>query len=143
VGVVKRRILQGCVTADTRPAATFDLDDSINRIVIDRAVKVARKRPPPWSTRHDHIPWSRLTDSSDNARLLPAKSSPTVAAIGTRRPPLAAVVALCARPPGQPQRLCARLTALFPAFAQDLTHGFNYATTSSATARGWAAVSST
>ncbi len=84
------------MTADTRPAATFDLEDNINRIVSDRAVKVARNRPPPWSTRHDHIPWSGQTDRSDNARLLPAKPAPTVAAIGTRRPPLAAVVALCA-----------------------------------------------
>ena len=102
----------------------FDLDDNVNRIVIDRAVRVARNRPHPWSTRHDYISWSGLTDRSYNARLLPAKPYPAAEATGTRRPPLADVVALFAPPPGQPQRLCAKSTALFPAFAQYLTDGF-------------------
>ena len=102
----------------------FDLDDNVNRVVIDRAVNVARGRPHPWSTKHDYISWSGLTDRSYNARLLPAKPYPAVDAIGTRRPPLADVVALFAPSPGQPQRLCAKSTALFPAFAQYLTDGF-------------------
>jgi prostaglandin-endoperoxide synthase 2 len=102
----------------------LDLDDEVNRLVIDRAVNVCRNRPHPWSTRHDYISWSGLTDRTYNARLLPAKPGPTVEAPGTSRPPLADVVALFARPAGVPQRLCPKSTGLFPAFAQYLTDGF-------------------
>lgn len=102
----------------------LDLDDDVNRFVIDRAVKVARSRPHPWSTKHDYISWSGLTDRSYNARLLPAKPYPDKEAFGTRRPPLAAVAALFARPSGVSQRLCNKSTGLFPAFAQYLTDGF-------------------
>ncbi len=102
----------------------LDLDDDVNRLVIDRAVRVARSRPHPWSTKHDYISWSGLTDRSYNARLLPAKPYPDVEAIGTRRPPLAEVMALFKRPDGAGQRLCAKSTGLFPAFAQYLTDGF-------------------
>ena len=108
----------------TKVLDAFDLDDDVNRIVIDRAVNVARNRPHPWSTRHDYISWAGLTDRSYNARLLPAKPYPAAEARGTRRPPLAETAALFARPAGQPQRLCAKSTGLFPAFAQYLTDGF-------------------
>lgn len=63
------------------------LDDDVNRFVIDRAVNVARNRPHPWSTKHDYISWSGLTDRTYNARLLPAKPGPATEARGTSRPP--------------------------------------------------------
>ncbi|GGI70346.1 hypothetical protein GCM10007973_04150 [Polymorphobacter multimanifer] len=106
-----------------RALDALDLDDDVNRFVIDRAVKVARGRPHPWTTKHDYISWTGLTDRSWNARLLPAKPYPDVEALGTRRPPLADAAALFARPDTQPQRLCAKSTGLFPAFAQYLTDG--------------------
>ena len=102
----------------------LDLDDDVNRLVIDRAVNVARSRPHPWSTKHDYISWSGLTDRTYNARLLPAKRYPAAEARGTRRPPLAEVAALFARRPATNQRLCGKSTGLFPAFAQYLTDGF-------------------
>ncbi len=102
----------------------LDLDDDVNRLVIDRAVNVCRNRPHPWSTRHDYISWSGLTDRTYNARLLPAKPGPATEARGTARPPLAEVAALFARQPGTYQRLCPKSTGLFPAFAQYLTDGF-------------------
>jgi prostaglandin-endoperoxide synthase 2 len=101
-----------------------DLDDDVNRLVIDRAVKVARNRPHPWSTRNDYISWSGLTDRTYNARLLPAKPGPATEATGTSRPPIGDVAALFMRPPGANQRLCPKSTLLFPAFAQYLTDGF-------------------
>lgn len=100
------------------------LDDDINRAVINRAVNVARSRPHPWSTKHDYISWSGLTDRTYNARLLPAKPGPAIEMVGTSRPPIDQVAALFARQPGTNQRLCAKSTGLFPAFAQYLTDGF-------------------
>ena len=100
------------------------LDDDVNRLVINRAVEVCRNRPHPWSTRHDYISWSGLTDRSYNARLLPAKPYPQIEALGTRRPPNSDVAALFKRLPGTAQRLCPKSTGLFPAFAQYLTDGF-------------------
>ena len=102
----------------------LDLDDDINRLVIDKTVNVARNRPHPWSTKHDYISWTGLTDRTYNARLLPAKPYPAVEARGTRRPPLADTAALFARRPATNQRLCSKSTGLFPAFAQYLTDGF-------------------
>jgi prostaglandin-endoperoxide synthase 2 len=102
----------------------LDLDDDVNRMVIDRAVNVCRNRPHPWTTKHDYISWSGLTDRTYNARLLPAKPYPVAEAIGTRRPPIADVAALFALKPGTQQRLCPKSTGLFPAFAQYLTDGF-------------------
>ena len=102
----------------------LDLADDVNRLVIDRTVNVCRNRPHPWSTRHDYISWSGLTDRTYNARLLPAKPYPAAEALGTRRPPIADTAALFARLPGKNQRLCPKSTGLFPAFAQYLTDGF-------------------
>jgi prostaglandin-endoperoxide synthase 2 len=107
-----------------RALDALDLDDDVNRFVIDRAVKVARNRPHPWTTKHDYISWTGLTDRTYNARLLPAKPYPQVEQHGTRRPPLADVAALFARPAEAPQHLCEKSTGLFPAFAQYLTDGF-------------------
>lgn len=101
----------------------LDLDDEVNRFVIDRAVNVTRNRPHPWSTKHDYISWTGLTDRTYNARLLPAKPV-TEAGVGTSRPPLDETVKLFARQPGINQRLCMKSTGLFPAFAQYLTDGF-------------------
>jgi prostaglandin-endoperoxide synthase 2 len=103
---------------------TFDLDDDINRFVIDRAVNRCRNRPHPWSTKHPYISWSGLTDRTFNARLLPANPYPPVEAMGTRRPPIAEVAKLFEVPVGQRQRRCPKSTGLFPAFAQYLTDGF-------------------
>ena len=107
----------------TKALNALDLDDEVNRLVIDRTVNVCRNRPHPWSTKHDYISWSGLTDRTYNARLLPAKP-PTGEGIGTSRPPLQATAALFARLPGTNQRLCPKSTGLFPAFAQYLTDGF-------------------
>jgi len=102
----------------------LDLDDDVNRLVIDRAVNVARNRPHPWTTKHDYISWTGLTDRTYTARLLPAKPYPAVEKTGTRRPPIADVAALFVRRDGVAQRLCGKSTGLFPAFAQYLTDGF-------------------
>ena len=107
----------------TKALNVLDLDDEVNRLVIDRTVNVCRNRPHPWSTKHDYISWSGLTDRTYNARLLPAKPT-TGQGIGTSRPPLQATAALFARLPGTNQRLCPKSTGLFPAFAQYLTDGF-------------------
>jgi prostaglandin-endoperoxide synthase 2 len=55
----------------------ISLDDDLNRLVIDRTVNVTRNRPHPWSTKHDYISWSSLTDRTYNARLLRAKCPPS------------------------------------------------------------------
>lgn len=107
-----------------RALDAVDLDDDVNRLIIDRIVNRVRNRPHPWSTRHDYISWTGLTDRSFNARLLPANPYPAVEAMQSRRPPIAAVAALFAVPQGQVQRHCPKSTALFPAFAQYLTDGF-------------------
>jgi prostaglandin-endoperoxide synthase 2 len=98
--------------------------DTINGFVIDRLVERGRTRPHPWSTRHDYISWSGLTDRSYNARLLPADPYPDMEARGTRRPPLADTAALFGPPAPGMQRRCSKSTVLFPAFAQYLTDGF-------------------
>ena len=46
----------------TKALNALDLDDEVNRLVIDRTVNVCRNRPHPWSTKHDYISWSGLTD---------------------------------------------------------------------------------
>jgi len=61
-----------------------DLDDDVNRFVIDGAVTVAPHpaAPPDRETRlHLMI---GLTERTDNARLLPAKFSPSVEACQSR-----------------------------------------------------------
>jgi prostaglandin-endoperoxide synthase 2 len=101
----------------------FGLDDEVNAALINRLVNAARHRPHPWSTRYPYICWSGLTDRTYNSRLLPPKPYPPAEALGTRRPPLAEVAKLfAAKPTGQ--RVCAKSTCLFPAFAQYLTDGF-------------------
>lgn len=97
--------------------------DEINKLLINKLVRRGRSRPHPWSTLNDYISWRGLTDRSFNARLLPAAPYPAQEALGTRRPPIADVVALFKAAPGG-QRVCKKSTMLFPAFAQYLTDGF-------------------
>lgn len=94
-----------------------------NEFLINRLVKKGRSRPHPWSTKHDYISWSGLTDRSYNARLLPANHYPAAEKLGSRKPPLAEVTKLFTAAAGQQVR-DRKSTALFPAFAQYLTDGF-------------------
>lgn len=91
-------------------------DRLASKIVIDRLVASAPTRPHPWSTASDYTSWKSLTDKTFQSRQLPA------AYLGTF-PDINAVVALFKRLDGQ-QRLSAKSTCLFPAFAQYLTDGF-------------------
>ncbi len=97
--------------------------DDANAFLINRLVKKGRGRPHPWSTKHDYISWSGLTDRTYNARLLPANPYPGAEAMGTRRPPTAELVKLFMAPKGA-QVHDRKSTGLFPAFAQYLTDGF-------------------
>lgn len=88
----------------------------VNRIAINQLVNVTRNRPHPWSTEHEYISWSALTDRTHNARQLPAAPLQVL-------PPEADVADLFRAPePGQER--CRKSTCLFPAFAQYLTDGF-------------------
>ncbi len=88
----------------------------VNRFAINAAVNKCRHRPHPWSTVHDFVSWRSLTDQSWSARHLPARILPNTASPDQ-------ITQLFARPSGE-QRLCAKSTCLFPAFAQYLTDGF-------------------
>lgn len=96
---------------------------TVNKVLINKLVNKSRNRPHPWSTRHDYISWSGMTDRTHSARLLPANPYPATEALGTRRPPVDQVAELFVTPPGT-QRICGKSTCLFPAFAQYLTDGF-------------------
>jgi prostaglandin-endoperoxide synthase 2 len=91
---------------------------TVNRIGINRLVSRCRERPHPWSTAHDYISWTSLTDQRWSARHLPA------VAPNADLPPSEALVGLFVRSPGAEQKLCEKSTLLFPAFAQYLTDGF-------------------
>ncbi len=88
----------------------------INAKAISGTVNVCRPRPHPWSTAHDYVSWTSLTDQRWSARHLPA--APVLVS-----PTSDELLGLFQRPSGQ-QRLCAKSTCLFPAFAQYLTDGF-------------------
>lgn len=90
----------------------------VNRYAINKLVNSARTRPHPWSTAHDYISWTSLTDQQWSARHLPAVPR------NDALPPTDSLVGLFARPPGVEQKLCRKSTLLFPAFAQYLTDGF-------------------
>ena len=45
----------------------------VNRIMVNKAVNRCRERPHPWSTAHDYVSWTSLTDRSWSARHLPAE----------------------------------------------------------------------
>jgi prostaglandin-endoperoxide synthase 2 len=88
----------------------------VNAWIINKAVNACPHRPHPWSTASDYVSWTSLSDKRWSARHLPAFH---------RVPPAtpAALVAMFRRPDGA-QRLSAKSTCLFPAFAQYLTDGF-------------------
>jgi prostaglandin-endoperoxide synthase 2 len=88
----------------------------VNRLAINRSVNVSRHRPHPWSTAHDYISWVSLSDKQWSVRHLPVPEKPLVV------PDIDQVTALFRR--NQGQRLSAKSTCLFPAFAQYLTDGF-------------------
>lgn len=90
----------------------------VNAIGINRLVNACRERPHPWSTAHDYISWTSLTDQRWSARHLPAVDPPG------DLPTAEVLVGLFTRDRGAEQRLCAKSTVLFPAFAQYLTDGF-------------------
>ncbi|MEM8924909.1 MAG: peroxidase family protein [Actinomycetota bacterium] len=90
----------------------------LNRLLIDRLVTKCRERPHPWSTAHDYVSWTSLTERRWSARHLPAYDP------DQPLPPVEEVVELFRRPDGVPSRLSSKSTLLFPAFAQYLTDGF-------------------
>ena len=45
----------------------------INRKIINGLVNVCRNRPHPWSTVHDYVSWTSLTDKTYSARHLPVR----------------------------------------------------------------------
>lgn len=86
----------------------------LNKILINRSVNVSRHRPHPWSTVHDYVSWTSLTDRKWSARHLPAKKD-------LRPPKIDNMEEFFRR---HEQRLSPKSTCLFPAFAQYLTDGF-------------------
>lgn len=96
-----------------------------NKIAINSSVNVCRHRPHPWSTVHDYVSWTSLTDKTWSARHRPAKRL---------NPPkndnLEDFFKQKNQPSGQEndvlgdQRMSKKSTCLFPAFAQYLTDGF-------------------
>lgn len=92
------------------------LSRKANEIAINTTVNVCRHRPHPWSTVHDYVSWTSLTDQRWSARHLPAGDSVEI-------PSAQALTALFRRE-GTPQEMCNKSTCLFPAFAQYLTDGF-------------------
>ncbi|MBP6367161.1 MAG: heme peroxidase [Nitrosomonas sp.] len=88
----------------------------INKFATNRAVNVCRHRPHPWSTVHDYVSWTSLTNKQWSARHLPAK-------VLNLPKDETAILALFQRESGK-TRLCPKSTCLFPTFAQYLTDGF-------------------
>jgi prostaglandin-endoperoxide synthase 2 len=92
------------------------LGKTINRLAINRAVNVAPHRPHPWSTVHDYVSWTSLSDQHWSARHRQAVYL-------TDLPDPDRVKALFKRATGE-QRYCEKSTCVFSAFAQYLTDGF-------------------
>lgn len=92
------------------------LAGKVNPIAINRLVNTCRTRPHPWSTAHDYVSWTSLTDQTWSARHLP----PVPASLTS--PSADALTGLFARD-GE-QAMSDKSTVLFPAFAQYLTDGF-------------------
>lgn len=88
----------------------------VNAIAINRSVNVCRHRPHPWTTVHDYVSWTSLTDQHWSARHLPA-------AYFEGLPAPEELKNFFARKEGA-QILSEKSSCLFPAFAQYLTDGF-------------------
>ncbi len=93
------------------------LAGKVNPYVINKMVGACRTRPHPWSTAHDYVSWTSLTDQTYSARHLP----PVRAAL--TEPTAKDLTGLFGRS-GRDQVLSDKSTVLFPAFAQYLTDGF-------------------
>jgi prostaglandin-endoperoxide synthase 2 len=89
------------------------LGKKVNKIAINASVNACRHRPHPWSTVHEYVSWTSLTNKQWNARHLPPKKL---------NPPLNDNLQDFFR--RSEQRLSPKSTCLFPAFAQYLTDGF-------------------
>ena len=92
------------------------LAGKVNPIAINGLVNTCRTRPHPWSTAHDYVSWTSLTDTTWSARHLP----PVPASLTT--PTAEELTGLFAR--SGDQVMSEKSTVLFPAFAQYLTDGF-------------------
>ena len=92
------------------------LGDKVNAIAIDSLVNVCPHRPYPWSTVHDYVSWTSLTDHQWSARHLPAVHQNGLPAVEP-------LTNFFKRPDNNRQRLSPKSTCLFPAFAQYLTDG--------------------
>jgi prostaglandin-endoperoxide synthase 2 len=92
------------------------LGDKVNAAAVNKTLKVCRYRPHPWSTVHDYVSWTSLTDQSWSARHLPAANRQNLPQPDTLK-------ALFERSTNE-QEFCKKSTCLFPAFAQYLTDGF-------------------
>ena len=93
------------------------LSGKAGAVVVDETVGLTRTRPYPWSTFKPYTSWRGLFDRTYLARHLPPADLQSL-------PDVAKVIQLFARPAGQPAKLSAKSTCLFPAFAQYLTDGF-------------------
>ena len=87
----------------------------LNKLAINRIIDVSRHRPHPWSTAHDYVSWTSLSDQRFSARHLPPKQILNL-------PDIDELVGLFQQNDGQ--ILSDKSTCLFPAFAQYLTDGF-------------------
>lgn len=99
----------------------FWFGKKLNSSAINSIVNSCRHRPHPWSTVHDYISWTSLTDQRFSARHLPAKRI-LVERI-SEFPTPESLEAMFTQPLGE-QKLCIKSTCLFPAFAQYVTDGF-------------------
>lgn len=89
----------------------------LNAFAINSLVNACRHRPHPWSTAHDYVSWTSLSDQHFSARHLPPKPATT------ELPSPDVLIGLFKQPEGE-QELSDKSTCLFPAFAQYLTDGF-------------------
>jgi prostaglandin-endoperoxide synthase 2 len=92
------------------------LAGKVNPIAVNRLVNTCRTRPHPWSTAHDYVSWTSLTDQTWSARHLPAIP------VAPTEPSAEQLTGLFAR--SGEQVMSDKSTVLFPAFAQYLTDGF-------------------
>ena len=92
------------------------LASKMNPIAINGLANACRTRPHPWSTAHDYVSWTSLTDQTWSARHLPAVPE------SLTTPSADELTGLFAR--SGDQAMSHKSTVLFPAFAQYLTDGF-------------------
>ncbi len=88
----------------------------VNKLAINEAINVSRHRPHPWSTAHDYVSWTSLTNQLWMARHLPAADLQDL-------PRAESLKGFFLRT-DDGQVLSSKSTCLFPAFAQYLTDGF-------------------